>query len=465
MVTSNSQALRHDEPPPFAPTLSRPKQEALDQTLLCNLEPEAVESLEEAVAIVIELGELAIQKGGDEGALPPLQAIAIDPFGSLSIVGEDATTEHPVRMLVRTLKSLIRRFHVPAELGELILRNSGKGHQLDYTEEFVNALAPFAPTDRGDALSAVAKRLWLLGQGTVVPTERHRSAVMYVPVATQKDFKAETRDLGNQLSLYGTSVVLGGFVLLFCVAVIGVLFVRGSLHRAVTPSLAPPDPQVQELTVPQTSLPESASISLPVKPVDPPMPTPAATPPPTDIERPPSAAPETKATAPETKPNARAARRSTRNAQATPPAAAAEASTSPEFSSTISGSKPPAPVVSTSSADTADAASVPAKAPSRSRRVYSARDEGVDRPTLIRPDESIPGVVTEVRTAGSGTLELLINEDGSVERVRSVTRRGPRADTAAVNAAKDWKFVPAMKEGQPVKYRAVVRIPAAPAVP
>jgi hypothetical protein len=57
-----------------------------------------------------------------------------------------------------------------------------------------------------------------------------------------------------------------------------------------------------------------------------------------------------------------------------------------------------------------------------------------------------------------GTLELLVNEYGDVDQVRLVSPANRFRERMLVASAKAWKFQPAMKDGQPVKYRTRVRL-------
>jgi hypothetical protein len=93
--------------------------------------------------------------------------------------------------------------------------------------------------------------------------------------------------------------------------------------------------------------------------------------------------------------------------------------------------------------------------------IYSAKDDDVTPPVAEYPRlraSPPPGV-----HAGSlSTLELLVNETGDVESVR--LREAPRhlaealLVTVNLSAAKTWHFLPALKDGQPVRYRKLVQV-------
>ena len=55
-------------------------------------------------------------------------------------------------------------------------------------------------------------------------------------------------------------------------------------------------------------------------------------------------------------------------------------------------------------------------------------------------------------------LDLLINETGGVDSVRLRPPLNRFHDKMIVSAAKAWQFRPALRNGQPVKFRHSVRI-------
>ncbi len=91
--------------------------------------------------------------------------------------------------------------------------------------------------------------------------------------------------------------------------------------------------------------------------------------------------------------------------------------------------------------------------------VYSADDQDVVAPVAIYPQlpTSLP---PGVRPEEVSVIEVLVNEDGRVESARMPD--APRHMGAAVvttnslSAAKTWIFRPAMKDGQPVRYRKII---------
>ena len=57
-----------------------------------------------------------------------------------------------------------------------------------------------------------------------------------------------------------------------------------------------------------------------------------------------------------------------------------------------------------------------------------------------------------------GVLDLIISETGEVEHVKLISIANRFQERMIVAAAKAWRFRPALKDGQPVKYRIRVRV-------
>ena len=84
--------------------------------------------------------------------------------------------------------------------------------------------------------------------------------------------------------------------------------------------------------------------------------------------------------------------------------------------------------------------------------VYSAANPDVVPPAIVRaqmPEVPIGGLPIEPR----GALELTIGEDGQVTNARLVPESNRYQDRMMVSAAKTWRFTPATRDGQPVRYR------------
>jgi len=136
-----------------------------------------------------------------------------------------------------------------------------------------------------------------------------------------------------------------------------------------------------------------------------------------------------------------------------------------ETSSGASASTPPPPSIPQPSVD---GSGVPPAGAARNgndiavdRIIYTASDDDVVPPVAVYPQ--LPTALPAgVRMADLAIIELLVTESGNVGSVR--VREAPKtmSDTMFVtvnlSAAKTWRFSPALKDGQPVKYRKAVWI-------
>jgi TonB family protein len=114
----------------------------------------------------------------------------------------------------------------------------------------------------------------------------------------------------------------------------------------------------------------------------------------------------------------------------------------------------PAPATDTASATAAPAAGIE----------YKTGDEGVTAPKEISrpmPPWHLSGGLGR-QTEYHGMLEILVNERGLVAQASLKRSIFPQYDTALLQATKDWKFQPAMKDGQPVAYRETIAITLSP---
>jgi len=66
------------------------------------------------------------------------------------------------------------------------------------------------------------------------------------------------------------------------------------------------------------------------------------------------------------------------------------------------------------------------------------------------------------RSSFTGTLQIDIDERGTVERAALLESVTPSYDNRLLAAAKNWKFQPATKDGMPVKYRKAITIALRP---
>jgi hypothetical protein len=89
--------------------------------------------------------------------------------------------------------------------------------------------------------------------------------------------------------------------------------------------------------------------------------------------------------------------------------------------------------------------------------VYGPENHDVDPPLAIRPHlpTALPTGVTAAQLA---RIEIVVGPDGLVDAVKLLPGTRPVSVTEAMllSAAKAWRFSPATRDGQPVKYRKTV---------
>jgi hypothetical protein len=117
----------------------------------------------------------------------------------------------------------------------------------------------------------------------------------------------------------------------------------------------------------------------------------------------------------------------------------------------------PAPVPAPAAQAAAPAAAPAAATPGRPEpRYFSADDGNVVPPVIV--SQWLPPFPANITVSQPGVLEVLIDERGLVVSVSMRVPVSPRYDRAAVDAARGWKYQPAMLDGVPVRYRKVVQI-------
>jgi TonB family protein len=91
-------------------------------------------------------------------------------------------------------------------------------------------------------------------------------------------------------------------------------------------------------------------------------------------------------------------------------------------------------------------------------RTYGPDDKDVVAPMIVRQD--IPALPQNAMAMAKprGLLEVVVDEQG---RVVGMAVRGsihPTYDSLLLSAARDWKYKPALLNGQPVKYRKLIQV-------
>jgi TonB family protein len=99
--------------------------------------------------------------------------------------------------------------------------------------------------------------------------------------------------------------------------------------------------------------------------------------------------------------------------------------------------------------------------PARPLQVYDSSATDVVAPVVLHQAmPAIPPNVSSVLSAihKSGVLDVTIDQQGNVERVVMRERVHPIFDTLVLDAARNWKYRPAMKDGVAVRYLKTIAI-------
>ena len=95
-------------------------------------------------------------------------------------------------------------------------------------------------------------------------------------------------------------------------------------------------------------------------------------------------------------------------------------------------------------------------------RLFTKQDADVQPPSLQYPQLTSPLKGTSSRPAPVNSVEVVVAADGTVERARFVAGPIRMMDIMLVGSIKNWKFTPAFKDGEAVRYQTVVSWPAVP---
>jgi TonB family protein len=85
--------------------------------------------------------------------------------------------------------------------------------------------------------------------------------------------------------------------------------------------------------------------------------------------------------------------------------------------------------------------------------------EGITSPRVIyKVDPAYTDVASAAKTAGTVTLQVVVGTDGMAHDIHVISGIGSGLDEQAVKAIEQWRFDPALKEGEPVKVRAMIEV-------
>jgi len=93
--------------------------------------------------------------------------------------------------------------------------------------------------------------------------------------------------------------------------------------------------------------------------------------------------------------------------------------------------------------------------------IYSVESEGISAPVAVRPQlpRELP---PDVKRTDLRQIDLVISRAGTVESVKLVGWPRNVKDSMLLSAVKAWEFVPALRDGQSVRYRKTIWIAQQP---
>jgi len=87
------------------------------------------------------------------------------------------------------------------------------------------------------------------------------------------------------------------------------------------------------------------------------------------------------------------------------------------------------------------------------------RGPGIHAPRVLSaPDPKYSETARKAKINGTVVVALAINEKGGVDAVKVVRHLEPGLDQNAMDAAKQWEFAPATKDGKPVAVQINVEV-------
>jgi hypothetical protein len=411
---------------------------------------------QEAVAVVQELAHATFAGRGSAARLPEIEHISLNVDGTIALLPGSVVPGHPVRHLAYVLILLLDGVPAPDELIELAQRNRAADPQCTTIEEFSDALKFFERPGRTDDIAKLVARAAVAEEQSRADEELKLLKARALVTDKEKEKKEEL-----EAGVRRRPVPRWAFVVLALaclVAVLGTVAWRSALSRLRDGRPAPTVSQSVtgegEPTAAQptsaTGQPRAAAAA----------PAPRAEP--SFVQRVSNAMRSAVASLTGSKASADARpalvtepvkerprtpsrRRSGPAANTTGAADGAVTVRVTELGGYPLLSSPAAPVATTA---------IPVVDTSRT---YSVEDDDVHPPVMTRP--VIPGPpAPDAPTDTYAIFDLVVDRQGNVEQVKTVSAPSRYRDKMIVAHLKAWGFKPATRDGQPVRYRIRIRL-------
>jgi hypothetical protein len=378
---------------------------------------------DEAVAIVQELCDVLISAAGDAAAVPDLADVLIGKEGSVTARGNRGETSPTAA--ARLLHALLANADMPVPL-RLFVSQATAPETYRSLRAFAEGLAYFGRPNRTELIQNVCKRAADLVRSSLAPAQasppesiKEKTSEKDSPIAKRSNHRRELLWAAAGMLL----LVAGGAAWGWLSAGsrrAGTGGAQGVLSQA-TAAFSDLANQVRERLSPPVS---------------------------TTAERP------DEASAPVSPPRPRRS--------PAPASVAAEALLAGRRLSIAQPNAWQLPLAAPSVAAPVPAAPVDEPAPVDTDRVFTRQDGDVEPPVLRFPQLTPPPVVRPSREAAVNSVEVVVTPEGTVERIRFVDGPIRMSDILLVQAVKNWRFTPALKDGEPVRYQAVISWVGAP---
>ena len=394
---------------------------------------------DEAVAIVEEICTVAIRTSGDHAPVPSLASARIDADGRV-ILARDGHGEKSPTAAGRVLHALLANTDVPVPL-RLFVTQSTAPETYPSLRAFAEGVAYFGKPDRAALIREVYTRAADLVQAGVEPTLVPAQLPVQEKVPPKKSSQSKKPDV-RHAALWSAAAVSIAVAAVAAWAWSNAGVPRGatagegvlSQAAAVVTDLAN---QVRERLTTTASTTAEA----------------------------PAATPDT-SSRPRTKRRDGAA--SVAVTDETPLASRALAIAQPDTWQLPVAVTVGTPVAVAASTDTDSSdAGLPTAAvkdfvsPDKDR-LFTRSDAGVEPPTMRYPQLTPPVKSSSARLAAVNRVEVIVAADGTVERARFVEGPIHMVDAMLLGSVKNWKFTPAVRDGERVRYQTIVSWPAVP---
>jgi periplasmic protein TonB len=365
----------------------------------------------EAVALVAETA--AVLRADGLTSVPDPESIILAPDGTLRLLAGGARDPAPARRLGELLDGLLSSSACPPELRRLVAESMADPPAYATLDDFAGALAFFERPGRHELLMEVAARASEMALEVRASAELER---LETRARTQPQQSTKRPPETAPPRRRSVAIVFAGSLIVSAVAgaILGLRATDSEARASGAPATLTERVRARVDGLTQKAI---AAIGL-------------------GTPSPPSSTPAPAMIAPPT-----VARKSSKRP---PPQAPVTVSLK---DLTIGPILPPV----SNAAPEASAPIVPDES------IYTAEAEDVEPAVLLR--QQLPSRPPDDASSEEiGVLEIIVSPAGTVEQVRLSSASLRFQDRMIVAAAKAWRFEPAMKNGQPVRYRTRIRI-------